>query len=143
MHMAEAHNQTHAMNFLSYSYRANGQEAKAREVIEHTSDTVGAREASKPRDRDYLSARTAMELQRWKEAAELPIPADRKNWDDTTFWARAIGAARRGDIPVAEAALKEFTALVAGREKRAGKEGYTVSAENPSELSDADAWLAL
>ena len=143
MHMAEAHYQTHAMDFLSYSYLQNGQEAKAREVIEHTSHIVGATEASKTRDRDYLSARTAMELQRWKEAAELPIPADRKNWDDTTFWARAIGAARRGDIPVAEAALKEFTALVAGREKRAGQEGYTVSAEKPSDLREAEAWLAL
>ena len=121
MHLAEAHYQTHAMDFLSYSYLQSGQEAKAREVIEHTSHIVGATEESKARDRDYLSARTALELHRWKEAAALPIPADRKNWDDATFWARAIGAARSGDIPAAESAVKELTALVAEREKRSRK----------------------
>src|SRR5204862_6498319 len=41
MHLAESHYQTHAMDFLSYSYLQSGQEAKAREVIEHTSQVVG------------------------------------------------------------------------------------------------------
>src|SRR5438067_69349 len=142
MHLAEAHYQTHAMDFLSYSYLQSGQEAKAREVIEHTSHIVGATEESKARDRDYLSARTALELHRWKEAAALPIPADRKNWDDATFWARAIGAARSGDIPAAESAVKDLTALVAEREKRSRKEGYRASTEKPSDLGEAEAWLA-
>ena len=142
MHLAEAHYQTHAMDFLSYSYLQSGQEAKAREVIEHTSHIVGATEESKARDRDYLSARTALELHRWKEAAALPIPADRKNWDDATFWARAIGAARSGDIPAAESAVKELTALVAEREKRSRKEGYRASTEKPSDIAEAEAWLA-
>jgi tetratricopeptide repeat protein len=142
MHLAEAHYQTHAMDFLSYSYLQSGQEAKAREVIEHTSHIVGAAEERKTRDRDYLSARTALELHRWKEAASLPAPADRKNWDDTTFWARAIGAARSGDVPAAESALKELTELVAEREKRARKEGYDASTEKPSDLQEAEAWLA-
>ncbi len=142
MHLAEAHYQTHAMDFLSYSYLQSGQEAKAREVIEHTSHIVGATEDRKARDRDYLSARTALELHRWKEAASLPVPADRKNWDDTAFWARAIGAARSGDIPVAESAVKELTGLVGQREKRARKEGYGASTEKPSDLREAEAWLA-
>ncbi len=43
MHLAESHYQTHAMDFLSYSYLQSGQEAKAREVIEHTGHVVGAR----------------------------------------------------------------------------------------------------
>jgi hypothetical protein len=143
MHLAEAHYQTHSMDFLSYSYLQSGQEAKAREVIEHTGHIVGATEERKARDRDYLSARTALELHRWKEAAALPIPADRKNWDDTTFWARAIGAARSGDIPAAESALKEFAALVAEREKRSRKEGYGVSNEKATDLREAEAWLAV
>ena len=143
MHMAEAHYQTHAMDFLSYSYLQSGQEAKAREVIEHTSHIVGATEESKARDHDYLSARTALELHRWREAAELPLPADRKNWDDTTIWARAIGAARSGDIPTAQGAVKELTQRVAEREESARKEGYTTSTEKPSDLAEAEAWLAL
>ena len=142
MHTAESHYQTHAMDFLSYSYLQSGQEAKAREVIEHTSHIVGATDESKARDRDYLSARTALELHRWKEAAELPIPADRKNWDDTTFWARAIGAARSGDIPTAESAVKDLTALVAEEQERSRKEGYSPSKQKRSDLAEAEAWLA-
>jgi tetratricopeptide (TPR) repeat protein len=142
MHMAESHYQTHAMDFLSYSYLQSGQEAKAREVIEHTDHVVGASAEGKADDRSYLAARTSLELRRWKEAATLPIPAVRKNWQDTTFWARAIGAARSGDVPAAESAVKELTQLVADRQERSRKSGYKVSMEKASDLREAEAWLA-
>jgi hypothetical protein len=142
MHLAESHYQTHAMDFLSYSYLQSGQEAKAREVIEHTAHVVGASEEGKADERAYLAARTALELHRWKEAAALPIPALRKNWQDATFWARAIGAAHTGDVAAAESAVKELTQLVAEREKRARKNGYPVSNEKASDLREAEAWLA-
>src|SRR6266851_6916256 len=137
MHLAESHYQTHAMDFLSYSYLQSGQEAKAREVIEHTDHVVGASEENRAEDRAYLAARTALELHRWKEAAALPIPTLRKNWQDTTFWARAIGAARTGDVAAAESAVKELTQLVAEREKRARKRGYSVSNEKAADLREA------
>ncbi len=142
MHLAESHYQTHAMDFLSYSYLQSGQEAKAREVIEHTSHVVGASDEGKADERAYFAARTALELHRWKEAAALPVPAVHKNGNDTTFWARAIGAARSGDIPGAESDVKELTQLVADREKRSKKQGYTVSGEKATDLSEAEAWLA-
>ena len=142
MHLAESHYQTHAMDFLSYSYLQSGQEAKAREVIEHTDHVVGADEESKAEHRAYFTARTALELHRWKEAAALPVPATRKDWLDTVYWARAIGAARSGDVTGAEADVKELTQLVADREKRARKEGYGVSNEKATDLREAEAWLA-
>ncbi|MGB4786445.1 MAG: hypothetical protein WAQ77_17155 [Candidatus Acidiferrum sp.] len=142
LHLAESHYQTHAMDFLSYSYLQSGQEAKAREVIDHTDHVVGASEENRAEDRAYLAARTALELHRWKEAAALPIPTLRKNWQDTTFWARAIGAARAGDVAAAESAVKELTQLVAEREKRAHKRGYSVSNEKAADLREAEAWLA-
>jgi Tfp pilus assembly protein PilF len=142
MHLSEPHYQTHAMDFLSYSYLQSGQEAKAREVIEHTSHVVGANEENKSDHRAYFAARTALELRRWKEAAALPVPAIRREWLDTTYWARAIGAARSGDVPAAESAVKELTQLVAEREKRSRKEGYGVSKEKATDLREADAWLA-
>jgi hypothetical protein len=142
MHLAEAHYQTHAMDFLSYSYLQSGQEAKAREVIEHTDHVVGASDESKAEHRAYFAARTALELHRWKEAANLPVAATHKNWEDTTYWARAIGAARSGDVPGAEADVKVLTELVADREKRAKKNGYNVSTEKASDLREAEAWLA-
>lgn len=142
MHLAESHYQTHAMDFLSYSYLQSGQEAKAREVIEHTSHVVGASDENKADDHAYLSARTALELHRWKEAAALPVPGIRRAWLDTTYWARAIGAARSGDVAGAEADVKELAQLVAEREKRTRKEGYNVSTEKATDLREAEAWLA-
>jgi hypothetical protein len=142
MHLAEFHYQTHAMDFLSYSYLQSGQEAKAREVVEHTGHVVGASDEDKTDHRAYLAARTALELHRWKEAAALPVPAIRKNWNDTTNWARAIGAARSGDVAGAELAVKVLTQLVAEREKRSKKSGYTVSTEKATDLREAEAWLA-
>jgi len=141
MHLAESHYQVHAMDFLSYSYLQSGQEAKAREVIEHTSHVVGASDEDKADQRANLAARTALELHRWKEAAALPIPAIRKNWHDTTYWARAIGASRSGDVAGTESDVKELTRLVADREKRSKKSGYTVSTEKATDLREAEAWL--
>ena len=142
MHLAESHYQTHAMDFLSYSYLQSGQEAKAREVIEHADHVVGANEESKAEHRAYFAARTALELHRWKEAAALPIPAARKDWLDTVYWARAVGAARSGEVAGAEADVKELTQLVADREKRARKEGYGGSNEKATDLREAEAWLS-
>jgi len=142
MHMAEADYQTHARDFLSYSYLQSGQESKAREVIEHTLQVVGANDEAKADENAYLAARTSLELHHWKEAATLPIPAIRKNWQDTTFWARAIGESRIGDVAGAEAAVKQLAALVAERENRTRKRGYNVPSEKATDLSEADAWLA-
>jgi predicted Zn-dependent protease len=142
MHMAEFHYQTHAIDFLSYSYLQSGQEAKARELIEHSDHVVGATDEDKADHRAYLAARTALELHRWKEAAALPVPAIRKNWHDTTLWARAIGEARNGDVAGAESDIKELTQLVADREERSKKRGYTVSTEKATDLREAEAWLA-
>ncbi|HEV1995118.1 MAG TPA: hypothetical protein VGR03_12385, partial [Candidatus Acidoferrum sp.] len=125
-----------------YSYLQSGQEAKAREVTEHTNHVVGASDEDKAYDRAYLAARTALELHRWKEAAALPIPAIRKNWQDATIWARAIAAARSGDVAGAESDVKELTQLVADREKRSKKSGYAVSMEKATDLREAEAWLA-
>jgi len=142
MHLAESHYQTHAMDFLSYSYLQSGQEAKAREVIEHTERIVGASAENKANHRSYLAARTALELHRWKEAAALPIASIGKDYRDNGYWARAIGAARSGDVAGAEADVKELTHLVVEREKRARKEGYDPSNEKATDLREAEAWLA-
>jgi hypothetical protein len=142
LHLAESHYQVHAMDFLSYSYLQSGQEAKAREVIEHSGQVVGSDDEGNARHRAYFAARTALELHRWKEAAALPIPAIRKDRLDTIYWARAIGAARSGDVAGAEADVKELTQLVADREKRERKKGYDVSKEKATDLREAEAWLA-
>jgi hypothetical protein len=141
-HKAESHYQTHAMDFLNYSYLQSGQEAKAREVINHMDHVVGATEETKVDHRAYLAARTAIELYRWKEAAAMQDPPVSKDKQDTTRWARAIGAARTGDVAGAEAAVNVLKESVAERESRSRKQGYSVSKEKPTDLGEAEAWLA-
>jgi len=130
-------------DFLSYSYLQSGQEAKAREVIEHANHVVGASEEMKAGDRAYLAARTAVELHHWKEAAALPVAASREDWQSTSFGARAIGAARGGDLAGAESGVKELAQLVADREKRSKKSGYgRLRRKKPRTCAKAEAWLA-
>ncbi len=142
MHKAEAHYQTHAMDYLNYSYLQSGQEAKAREVIEHMDHVVGASEEDKANHRAFLAARTALELHRWNEAASLSIPAVSTEQQDSTYWARAIGAARSGDVAKADSAVKGLAKSVEERENRARKSGYEVSTEKATDLREAEAWLA-
>jgi tetratricopeptide (TPR) repeat protein len=130
------------MDFLNYSYLQSGQEAKAREVIAHMDHVVGADSGTKTEHRIYLQARTALDLHRWKEAASLQDPPLRADQLDTPRWARAIGAARIGDLATAEAAVSSLADSVANRERRARKSGYTVPKEKATDLAEAEAWLA-
>ena len=141
-HRAEAHYQIHAMDFLTYSYLQTGQEAKAREVIAQLDQVVGADEASKAQHRAYFEAVTTLDLNRWKEAAGLKVPAIRRDEQDSAYWARAIGAARSGDVAGAQASVQHLAECVQARQDRARKEGYKVSAEKATDLREAEAWLA-
>jgi tetratricopeptide (TPR) repeat protein len=141
-HKAESHYQTHAMDYLNYSYLQSGQEAKAREVIADIDHVVGANEETKEQHRTYLAARTALELHRWKEAANVPVRAVRVDEQDSAYWARAIGAARSGDVESAKVALQGLTKSVDAREERSRKQGYEVSKEKATDLREAEAWVA-
>jgi Tfp pilus assembly protein PilF len=146
-HQAEAHYQIHAMDFLGYSYLQSGQAAKAREVIEQTASIVGADDNTKARVRSSFAARTALELHDWKAAAALnsgdPAASQRAPLHGGTYyWAKAIGAARSGDLPAAQAALKQFTQKVQDRDKDAHKHGYAASSQKPVDLAEVEAWVA-
>jgi tetratricopeptide (TPR) repeat protein len=141
-HKAEAHYQTHAMDYLNYSYLQSGQAAKAREVIVDIDHVVGANEETKAEHRMYLAARTALELHHWKDAASLPVPAVPIDEQDSAYWARAIGAARSGDVASAQAAVQGLTKSVEAREDRSRKQGYEVSNEKATYLREAEAWFA-
>jgi len=138
-HHAEAHYQGHAMHFLMYSYLQSGQEAKAREVIEQSKDIVGADADYKASAQAFLSAIAVVDLHRWKEAASLPAPS--KGGRDT-YWARAIGSARTGDIKQAESDVKHLAQLIGERQKRSHGKSEAGSNEKPSDLREAEAWLA-
>jgi len=140
-HKAEAHYQTHALDYLNYSYLQSGQEAKAREVIAHANHVVGASEHRKQDYHAYLAARTAIELHRWNEAVALQEPAESEDMLDVVRWARTIAAARSGNVAEAESAFKALQKSVAAREAAAAKQGYPPPKEKATDLREAEAWL--
>ena len=144
MHHADYHYQTHAMDFLGYSYLQSGQESKARALVDELKDVPGLKhmEEDVADQRSILEARTALELHRWKEAASLPVPAIRSLWLDTIYWAKAIGAARSGDVDAARKNTQKLAEVVADREADQKKHGEELAPGKAVDLSEAEAWLA-
>ena len=132
-HQAESHYQTHAMDFLNYSYLQSGQLAKAEAVIMDEHLVVGATDKSTKMHTDELHGRMVMEMHEWKDAADLP--------DDFRF-TKTIGAARLKDLSAARTYLGQ---MQADAKKRAGekKGNYTGAADIDVQLREAEAWVAL
>src|ERR1700681_793360 len=128
LHQAEAHYQTHAMEFLDYAYLQTGQEAKARSLSAEEMNVPGSGEGEKADHRATVDARNAIELHRWKEAAALAVP-ERRNSQDIIYWAKGIGAARSGDVAAAKDDVSKLAEAVAHREGESKDTGYDVSAE--------------
>jgi hypothetical protein len=141
MHQSESHYQTHAMDFLDYAYLQSGQEARARALSAEEMNVPGAGEGEKADHRATVDARNALELHRWKEAAALTVP-ERRNSQDATYWAKAIGAARSGDLNAAKDDVSKLEEAVAHREGESKATGYDVSSEKATDLREAAAWLA-
>src|SRR6185437_5386826 len=97
-HRGDASYEFHAMDFLDYAYLQAGEESKARHLIEEAKSVPGAKPEDIADHQATFAAVNAIELHRWKEAASLAIPKERPMWQDVTYWARAIGAARSGDV---------------------------------------------
>ncbi|MGB0035852.1 MAG: tetratricopeptide repeat protein, partial [Candidatus Acidiferrales bacterium] len=142
MHMSESHYETHALDFLDYAYLQTGQESKARHLVEEVKNVPGISEEDLADFQSIFAARNALELHRWKEAAGLPVPTIRLTWQDTTYWARAIGAARIGDVEGARKATEKLREIVASREESEKRKGNEVPAGKPVDLREAEAWLA-
>jgi hypothetical protein len=131
-HQAESHYQTHAMDFLNYSYLQSGQVAKAQAVIMDEHHVVGATDKSTKTHMDELTDRMVMELHNWKDAAGLP---------DEFHFTKTIASARLKDLSTAKAHLAQ---LQAEAKKRAGekKGNYTGAADIDVQLREAEAWVA-
>jgi hypothetical protein len=135
LHLGERSYQLHAMDFLNYSYLQIGAEAKARGVVKELKNIKSVSRDEELSDHGALfAARIALELHRWKEASCLSLsPAGRR----TTYWARAIGAARNGDARSARKNVVKLKQSSGPDEKdHKANEGAAVP------LEEAEAWLA-
>lgn len=134
---ADSSYQFHAMDFLDYVYLQSGQTAKARELVDELKSVAGASADDIADNQANFAARNAFELHQWKEAATLAVPAVKDGWQDTTYFARAIGAARSGDVAGAQDNLKKY------KEASAGQKGkvYGVSSSSAIGELEAEAWV--
>src|SRR5262249_20870923 len=87
-----------------------------------------------------FSARYALELHHWNEAASLPLVPGASLGDNSyTYWAHAIGAARSGNPAEARTAIAEIDSIGRALLKRK-KAGFADSVA--SDQKEAEAWLA-
>jgi tetratricopeptide (TPR) repeat protein len=107
-HMGDEGHQYHAMEFLVYAYLQSGRENQAERVIEEIktlpkmNNMYGADFDPQISAEVEYSASYVTELHLWKAAVELPLLTDNGNGDSSlTYKARAIGAARLGDLQTA------------------------------------------
>lgn len=139
----------HAMIYLTYSYLQSGDDESARHVVESIKSVPGAAANDVINNQAILEALYAVETHDWKQAATLTsergvFPYARVR----TYWARAIGAARSGDVLSARQNIEKLD------QARAGMVAYMQSVSchmhtGPpvkSEISvqqlEAKAWLA-
>ncbi|HXW62659.1 MAG TPA: hypothetical protein VEJ45_08675 [Candidatus Acidoferrales bacterium] len=140
-HRGDASYQFHPMDFLDYAYLQSGQESKARRLVDEVKSVPGATAEDIADHEAMFSARNAMELHRWTEAASLAVPRERLIWQDTTYWARAIGAARSGDAKRAHEDLAKLMEIVQARQKHDRDLGNEVAAGEAVDQSEAEGWV--
>src|SRR6266576_1667020 len=117
-HMGDEGHQYHAMEYLVYAYLQSGREKEAMRVIE---DVKTLPKMNNMYGTDFdpnisaqveYSASYVMELHLWKDAVALPSLTDNQDGDSSlTYKARAIGAARLGDLQTAKLSLASIQTL--------------------------------
>lgn len=147
VHMSGEGHQFHAMDFLVYAYLQTGREVDAERIIDEVRampsmhDMYGMGFDPRLFALSAFPASYALELHRWDEAARLPLIEGASHTNQSiTHTARAIGAARSGNLDVAR---KEISELEATQEKlkpqkKTDEGDYEYLAE---EVTVSKAWL--
>jgi len=145
MGMGGEGHQFHAMDFLVYAYLQSGREADAAKVIDEIK-TMPKMQSMYGHDFDpqtnALSAFPALydlELRHWSDAAALtPVPGALDGDLDITYWARAIGAARSGDLTEAHKDLRQMETL---RQKALTEKKADFAEGMQQDYQEAEAWI--
>jgi tetratricopeptide (TPR) repeat protein len=95
----------HAYDFMQYAYLQLGQDAKAKALLDESAaikKTIGPRIVAMALA--AVPARYVLERQDWRSAAQLqPVGTGLPAGEAITHFARALGAARSGDLAAAQA----------------------------------------
>ncbi len=106
----------HAADYSVYAYLQLARDADARRAMDSAMKVTGANpaQATAPYAVAAMQARLALERGAWREAMELPAPAQlsRFPWTDAiTYFARGLGAVRAGDVSAAEKSGEQLAAI--------------------------------
>lgn len=149
-HMAGAWDEhLHAMDYLAYAYLQSGQDKQARLVIEELNriQQVEPQTFKVAYAFSAIPARFALERRQWSEAASLTLspawfPWQRFPWAESHIhFARALGAARTGDIASARAEVAKLASIRRSLSEIKGDYDWGKHVEIYREA--AAAWLAL
>ena len=139
----EWHDQLHAMDYLVYAHLQLAQDKEARGVI----DEMGAIKGYNPNVRTgpyavaASRARYLVERGDWRGAAALAVEPSRFAYVDAiTHFARALGAARTGDLPAAQADIAKLGEL---RDSLQGAKDTYWAEQVDIQRQVATAWLLL
>jgi len=147
-HMGGEGHQFHAMDFLVYAYLQTGREQDAQKIIDEVRampamhDMYGMGFDPRLFALSAFPASYALELHHWDEAAQLPAVSGASDGDQSiTYTARAIGAARSGNV---EQARKEIAQLESIQKKMEAKRKKNEAEYDGvgDEITEAKAWLA-
>jgi len=146
MHMGGEGHQFHAMDFLIYAYLQSGRETEAAKVIEEVKTTPKMKSMYGDDFDPETNALTKfpaiydLELRHWSEAAALQVvPGSLRGDQSITYWARAIGSARSGNVVQAHKDLEQIATI----RKEFIAEKKTQYAEAVGEdYQEAAAWVA-
>ncbi len=145
MGMGGEGHQFHAMDFLVYAYLQSGREAEAKKVIDEIGTMPKMESMYGPEFDPQMNAMTAfpaiydLELRHWSEAASLaPVPGASTGDLSITYWARAIGAARSGDLTEAHKDLREIENV---RQKLLAEKKNDPAEAVGEDYQEAEAWI--
>jgi tetratricopeptide (TPR) repeat protein len=140
----------HARDYQTYAYLQSGQDAAARRIVESLPEILSRRvnvtaSAAPPPAGPFavaaIPARYALERGAWADAARLePRVTPFAYADAMTWFARALGAARMGDVAAAQAAVGELQKSI--DKTTESKETYWIEQVTIQKVA-ATAWLAL
>jgi tetratricopeptide (TPR) repeat protein len=148
MHMGGEGHQFHAMDFLIYAYLQTGRETDAQKIIDEVramppmKDMYGMGFDPTKFAMSAFPASYALELHHWTEAAQLqPVEAASDGDHSVTHTARAIGAARSGNVEQARTEVAQLQSIQKKLEPNRKKDDRQYGAVT-DDLTVANAWLA-
>jgi hypothetical protein len=146
MHMGGEGHQFHAMDFLIYAYLQSGREADAAKVIDEVKTMPKMKSIYGPDFDPETNALTKfpadydLELRHWSDAAQLQIvPGALRGDQSITYWARAIGAARSGNLLQAHKDLEQIEVI---RKEFVAEKKMNYAEAVGEDYQEAAAWVA-